>query len=80
MAMPSLLPVRLLRSRRCQRCGLLYPRKAEACTHCAELDDAAVAALRERVAEEHAGGAELGRLLAVAAAVIAGLVVALALL
>ena len=80
MALPSLLPLRLQRSRRCQRCGLRYPRKAAQCPHCADLEEQGLAALRERVAEEHAGAAELGRFLGIAAAVIAAALLALALL
>jgi hypothetical protein len=56
-----LLP-RIRRTLKCARCGLRYPVKDAQCPHCAQLSDREVERLRQRIADEHRGNANLGRL------------------
>lgn len=78
MTVPVLLPVSIRRSRRCERCGLRFPRKEAQCPHCADLSDPEVLDLKEGMQEEQQGHANLGKLFYfIAALVAAALVVAL---
>jgi hypothetical protein len=45
---PVVIPRLVGYSKRCDRCGLLYPKKAARCTHCAELGDRQLELLRLR--------------------------------
>lgn len=80
MPAPTLLPIRLKPTQRCDRCGLRYPRKASECPHCSGLDEQALAQLRERIAEERAGTTNLGWMMGLAAAALLALVLILAVL
>lgn len=64
-------------SRFCERCGLRRPDNEDDCPHCAELDDAAVEAMKRRVVEQHEGHARLGRHFLIAAVAIAVILVLL---
>lgn len=68
--MPVFLPLRVRRTKRCERCGLRYPADAPRCTYCGDLPDVEIEALKLRVSEAHAGNARLGRWLLIAAAVL----------
>lgn len=71
MRAPVFLPLRVRRTKRCQRCGLRYPIDAARCTYCSDLPDNEIEALRQRIGEAHAGNARLGRWLLIAAIVLA---------
>ena len=53
-------PIRLVK--KCERCGLQYPRKEVQCTHCNGLTDREVEELKLKYEEEHKGNANLGKL------------------
>lgn len=57
------VPVSIKFTRKCQRCGLRYPRNDTVCPHCAGLTDQQVSDIKARHEREHAGNANLGRLL-----------------
>lgn len=75
MTVPVLLPVLIRRSRRCERCGLRFPRKKIQCPHCADLGDREVLDLKERMQEEQQGHANLGKLFYFIAAIVAAVLV-----
>lgn len=56
------IPPRIVLTKKCPRCLLRYPRREQQCTHCTNLNDSEVDALKLRVKEEHKGNASLGRL------------------
>ena len=55
------VPPRIVITKKCPRCQLRYRWKEKKCTHCTELTDHEVDALKERHREEHKGNAQLGR-------------------
>jgi hypothetical protein len=69
--MPIWLPLRMRRTKRCERCGLRYPIEAVRCTYCSDLPDSEIEALKQRVGEAHVGNARLGRWLLIAATLLA---------
>lgn len=69
---PLFLPPRLRRTRKCGRCGLLYPVKARQCPHCSGLTDAEVEQLKRRTRDEQASDANLGLLFLYVAVLLAG--------
>lgn len=70
------LPINIRRTRQCPRCGLDYPVSAPACTHCSELNDQEVEALKQRYAAEGPAEKNLGMFfLYIAILLIAGLLV-----
>ena len=54
-------PIKL--TNKCKRCGLLYPKGDNHCSHCYELTDKEVIDLKNNVIKEHNGNKELGKLL-----------------
>ncbi|MEA5446424.1 hypothetical protein VCB98_11395 [Gammaproteobacteria bacterium AB-CW1] len=46
---------------RCDRCGLQTPKKKSQCQHCHGLDEAGLAALKQRYEEKHITNARIGR-------------------
>jgi len=56
------IPPRIVITKKCPRCTLRYPRREKACTHCTNLTDNEVEALKAKYKEEHKGNANLGRL------------------
>lgn len=56
-------PIRVQLTRRCQRCGLRYPREQMNCPHCRGLTDEQVLKIRARHRRELMGNDQLGRLL-----------------
>lgn len=65
------LPIKTTPLGKCDRCGLMYPKKEAACTHCADLTDREVIALQEKYESYTEGNANLGLLLVFFAAVLA---------
>jgi hypothetical protein len=57
------VPIKIRFTRRCQRCGLRYPKADAACPHCTGLTEREVQELKDRHEDERAGNANLGRLL-----------------
>lgn len=45
----------------CERCGLQYPGDQEHCVHCSDLDDRALAHMKERLVHEQEAHKNLGR-------------------
>jgi len=70
---------RVRRTRKCGRCGLLYPVKARQCPHCGGLTDAEVEQLKRRTRDEQASDANLGLLFLYVAVLLAGAMVLLVL-
>ena len=56
------LPINIRFTKKCQRCGLRYPKKEEVCPHCTGLTDQQVREIRARHQSELAGNANIGRL------------------
>ena len=56
-------PTMILLNRRCQRCGMRYPRSKTNCPHCQGLTDEQVLRIRARHRGELAEREQLGRLL-----------------
>jgi hypothetical protein len=50
-------------TKKCDRCSLRYPHKAERCTHCTGLSDHEVEALKDRAVAETAAHRRLGMLM-----------------
>ncbi len=71
MVSPVFLPVRIWRSRSCERCGLRFSVSDEQCPHCTQLSDREVENLKERMAEQQVAHKQLGRILLVVAAAMA---------
>jgi len=65
-----MLPITLVLSETCQRCGLLYAKKQPDCPHCQSLTDVELKAFIRRRAEELVGIKYLGRLFFAVAAVL----------
>ena len=71
-----MIPPQIRLTRKCKRCGLRYPAKADHCVHCHELNDAAVEALKQRHLEQQAGHRNLGQLfLYIAIIVMIGMII-----
>ncbi len=64
---PIVIPRRVGFSKRCDRCGLLYPKKSARCTHCAELSDPALEMLQRRMAGARKRYANLAKVFALVA-------------
>jgi len=62
MEAPIFIPPSIRRTRKCDRCGLLYPKKETQCTHCADLTDREVEEFKLRIKAEHEGNSNLGKL------------------
>ena len=56
------VPIKIKFTKKCPRCGLRYPQKEAACTHCTNLSDWEVKELQEKYGSYHEGNANLGRL------------------
>ncbi len=54
-------------TRKCQRCGLRYPKEAEKCTHCGELGERELNQLRQTIDEHRQSNRRLGLIFVVAA-------------
>ena len=63
-------PIKIRFTKKCARCGLRYPRKVVACTHCTNLSNKEVEKLQERYDSYHEGNANFGRLLLYIAALL----------
>ncbi len=57
-----IIPPLFHRVNKCNRCGLLYPKRMTQCSHCKDLTDREVEDLKAQYEEEHKGNANLGRL------------------
>ncbi len=62
MVGPILFPLKIKLTKKCQRCGLRYPRKEKECSHCKNLTDREVENLRAKMEEEHESNKNMGRL------------------
>jgi predicted nucleic acid-binding Zn ribbon protein len=71
MTGPIFLPITIRRSQKCSRCGLRFPKSEAQCTHCANLSDREVIALKERRQKERLGNANLANLFYFIAALLA---------
>ena len=70
------VPIRVKFTKKCERCGLRYPKKEVACSHCSDLSDQEVHDLKARYENERAGNANLGRLfLYIAALLLVGMLI-----
>ena len=49
-------------TKKCERCGLLYPEDEEICSHCGELNGLELQMFLERIAEERQSTVNLGKL------------------
>lgn len=56
-----------LSKKQCQRCGLKYSKDAPKCIHCGNLNDAQLAALKQKLFEQDKSHAKIGRKLLIAA-------------
>ncbi|MCW8932866.1 MAG: hypothetical protein OQL19_21825 [Gammaproteobacteria bacterium] len=65
------VPPPLKLTNKCERCGLLYPKKEAKCSHCSDLSDQEVIYLKHKFAKEQQGNANLGKLLLFIASIIA---------
>jgi hypothetical protein len=67
-------PIRL--TRKCKRCGLRYPAKADHCVHCHDLSDAEVESLKQHHRNQQLSHGNLGQLfLYIAIIVMIGMIV-----
>ncbi len=57
-----IIPPRLRRVKKCERCELLFSYNEMSCTHCKGLSEQQVVALKQKYADEHEGNANLGKL------------------
>jgi len=64
--MPLFIPPPLKLTKKCNRCGLLYPKDEEQCSHCSNLSDQEVLELKDNFKNEQAGNNNLGKLLFIA--------------
>jgi len=55
------LPPRIHFVKKCDRCGLSYPRKKMLCTHCNDLTDGEVEQLKQKYVNERGGNANIGK-------------------
>ncbi len=62
MVGPILFPLKIKLTKKCQRCGLRYPRKEKECSHCKNLTAREVEDLRATMEEEHESNKIIGRL------------------
>lgn len=70
------VPIKIQFTKKCKRCGLRYPKKEAACSHCDGLSDQEVQNLKSRYHNERAGNANLGRLfLYIAALLLVGMLI-----
>jgi hypothetical protein len=60
--MAIFIPPSLRQSKKCQRCGLRYPLKAEQCVHCKDLSERQVAELKIKVEMQQRAYKNLGKL------------------
>ena len=56
------IPVPIRRTKKCNRCGLLFPKKENECIHCSNLNDVELEEPNSRIAEERKGNHRLGML------------------
>ena len=63
MSASIFIPPPLKFTKKCDRCGLLYPEEEDICTHCNGLTDEEVETLKEKYAAELKGNSNLGLLL-----------------
>lgn len=47
-------------TKRCDRCGLRYPKDEDKCTHCKDVSDSELAAFKEEIEAQRESGARLG--------------------
>jgi len=70
------VPIKIKFTKKCQRCGLRYPKKEAVCSHCDGLSNQEVQDLKARYENERAGNANLGRLfLYIAALLLVGMLI-----
>lgn len=74
---PIFLPSDIKSTQKCERCGLRYPKTEEKCSHCADLSDREVDALKQRFEDENQGNANLGKIFLLVTVVLALLFAAL---
>jgi len=62
-------------TQKCGRCGLLYPKDLEICSHCGDLDENGLKKLLETIEDHHESNSKLGILFAaIAGLIILGLI------
>jgi len=62
MQAPIFIPPPVNNTKKCNKCGLQYPTKEDACTHCKDLTDQEIKELKSKLQEEHKGNSNLGKL------------------
>ncbi len=75
---PIFIPPPIRRTKKCMRCGQLYPKKAEQCIHCSHLNDQELEELKQQIEKTHQSNKQLGKLfLYLSAIVLIGMAIAL---
>lgn len=54
-------------TKRCERCGLRYPKDEDRCTHCKNVSDSELAAFKEQIEAQRESGGRLGAIFLVMA-------------
>lgn len=72
------IPPPVHETKKCTRCGLLYPKDENECSHCSELTDKEVINLKEDFVEEQKGNSELGKLFLFISSIVALIMIILA--
>ncbi len=67
MPAPIFLPSLIKRTQKCERCGLLFPKKAIECPHCTDLNDRELSELKQEIQERHVANKNLGMVFMAAA-------------
>lgn len=76
MTVPIFIPPPIRRTKKCDRCGQLYPKKVDHCIHCHDLSDSELDDLKFRISQEHEANRNLGKLLMfIAVLILLGMVI-----
>lgn len=57
-------------TKKCDRCGLRYPKDAEKCPHCGELGERELQELKEKIQEHRRSNKRLGLMFVIAAVIV----------
>ncbi len=63
MNIPIIIPPPVRRTKKCKRCGQLYPKKESRCIHCRDLSESEVHQLKLTLEEQHESHQNLGKIL-----------------
>ena len=62
MTIPIFIPPPIRRTQKCNRCGLLYPKKEASCIHCSNLSDSELNEIKLKISQERQANQNLGKL------------------